>query len=107
VTKKIYNESKNDYVRLNSSMMELEKSLENKIDYIFKDKDAHMHKYIDYILQNNDKITEEKTEMLISLQEKNESFMKDSMDNVHQLLKDRDGLVETKNQFILEQKNKI
>jgi hypothetical protein len=33
--------------------------------------------------------------------------MKDSMDNVHQLLKDRDGLVETKNQFILEQKNKI
>jgi low affinity Fe/Cu permease len=88
-------------------MTELEKSLENKIDYILKDKDAHMHKYIDYIVKNNDKITEEKTKMLIVLQEKNESFMNDSIDNIHQVLKDRDGLVETKNQFILEQKSKI
>jgi len=106
-TDHIYNQSKTNYVRLNSSMTDIEKSLENKIDYIFKDKDAHMHKYIDYIVKNDDKITEEKTKMLMTLQEKNESFMKESIKNVHQVLKDRDNTMEGKNEFILEQKTKI
>lgn len=103
----MYTESRNNHVRLNSSMTDIEKSLENKIDYIFKDKDAHMHKYIDYIVKNNDKITEEKTKMLITLQEKNESFMKESINNIHKVLKDRDSTMEGKNEFILEQKTKI
>ena len=46
-------------------MYDIEKSLENKIDYIFKDKDEHMSKYIDHMVKTNDKIIEEKMSMIM------------------------------------------
>ena len=87
-----------------------------------------MHKYIDHIVKTNDKIieekvsmimnlqtkneslmrdivtnsdrmTEEKIKMLMSAQSKNEEFMKENIKNVYSLLQERDAKMEVKDQL--------
>lgn len=105
--KQFYNESKNSFVRLNSSIKDIEKSLESKINSILENKDKNIDKQIDYLIKNNDKISSEKMEIIRSLQEKNESFMKESMTKVYDLVKEKDSILEEKSKLILEQKEKI
>ncbi len=107
VDKNMYVESQNNYVRLNSSMKWVEKSLENKIDFIFKNKDEYIQKQIDYLIQNNEKLTTEKMKMIVELQQKNELFMKENLDKVYELIKEKDFVVEEKRQLISEQHDKI
>ena len=136
IASSVYESTRDHYVKLNSSISDVEKSLENKIDYIFKDKNDYMHKYIDHIVKTNDKIieekvsmimylqtkneslmrdivtnsdrmTEEKIKMLMSAQSKNEEFMKENIKNVYSLLQERDAKMEVKDQFISEQKSRI
>lgn len=107
VKTKFYNESKTNFVRLDSSIRDIEKSLESKIDYILETKDKNIEKQIDYLIRNNEKVTSEKMEIIRSLQEKNENFMKDSMEKVYGLVKEKDNIVEEKSKLILEQRDKI
>ncbi|HKL44072.1 MAG TPA: hypothetical protein VJ892_02210 [Candidatus Absconditabacterales bacterium] len=107
VKKQFYNESKNNFVRLDSSIKDVEKSLESKIDSILENKDKNLNKQIDYLIKNNDKISSEKMGIIRSLQEKNESFMKDSMTKIYDLVKQKDIILEEKSNLILEQREKI
>ncbi len=107
VTSNLYNESQHNYVRLDSSIKDIERSLENKIDYILKNKYETIKKQIDYLIQNNDKITSEKMNIITELQNKNEKFMQDNMNKIYELVHEKDKITEEKSSIILEQKTKI
>lgn len=107
INKRIYESHNNNYVKLKSSIADIEKSLMSRLDYIFKDRDNFMQKQIDYLIKNNDKLSADNLKIISQLQEKNEVFMRDNISKVYELLKQKENLLEDKNKTISEQKSSI
>ena len=78
-----------------------------RFDSLIKDRDTYTQKQIDYFIKNNDKLSWENLKVISQLQEKNESFMKDNISKVYELLKEKENMVWDKIKIIDEQKSSI
>lgn len=107
INKRIYESNHNNYIKLKSSITDVEKSLLYRFDSLIKDRDTYTQKQIDYFIKNNDKLSWENLKVISQLQEKNESFMKDNISKVYELLKEKENMVWDKIKIIDEQKSSI
>lgn len=95
-------------VQLKYLMSDLEKSLFTKVD----DKYREMQNKIDSFIVNHSNIknkesVSEMKNLIDKLQEKNEIFMRENIDRVYDLLKEKEKSNEEKNNIIFDQKNSI
>jgi phage terminase small subunit len=107
INKKIYESHHSNYVKLRSSISDIEKSIDIKINNMIETRDAYMEKQINYLMQNNEKLSADKMRTIEQLQDKTDNFMKDSLSKIYELLKWKDKIIEEKDKSILEQKNNI
>ncbi len=107
IDKRIDSSSRQSYVKLNAGIKEIEKSIENKIDSMLKTRDVYINKQISYLLQNNDKLSDEKMKIFEKMQDKVDKFMKENMDKIYEMIEYKDKIIEEKNILINDQKNSI
>jgi hypothetical protein len=107
ISKKLYESNHNNYVKLKSSITDIEKSLTSRLDSIIKDRDNYIQRQIDYLIKNNDRVSIDNLRVISQLQDKSEVFMRENIEKVYELLKEKERILTYKDETILEQKSSI
>jgi len=74
---------------------------------MLKNRDVYIDKQISYLLENNNKLSDEKIKIFEKMQDKADKLMKENMGKIYEMIEYKDKIIEEKNILINEQKNSI